>query len=383
MRPDETTLLAFLDRLVSKQQSTFGVSGAVFAVSNRDGEQAIVAKGEDAHGRAVDPGSLFHLASASKLATGLLVLRLADAEKIDLDAGIGDYLPEARAARSPGITIRRLLSHTSGMPLEISHDLSDPPGGVRYGAGLHWPGEMAAACLAAEPVGEAGAAVQYSNVAYGLLGLVAERVAGRPFARLLDAYVFEPLGIEAYVDRLSERAPIAVADVPSPYAGTDLEPYNSPVSLLLGAPWASVVTNAGGALQLLRSYGAGSRLLSADTAAAARSVQTGDAAGGFGTTEAFLGHGPSRSATWSPCPWGLAIEIQGGKEPHWAPATLPDYFGQIGSSGCLACHDPASGVSWVLFGARSTNSGWLLRHGARIARAALNSAAQPPEGASG
>lgn len=382
MKPDAATMTAFLDRLVSDKQSTFSVSGAVFAVANRQGEHTIVAKGEDAHGKALDVESLFPLASASKLATGLLILRLVDEAKIDLQAEIGNYLPEARSARTPGITVQRLLSHTSGMPLEIRHDLSEPPGSVRYRSGLRWPGEMAAACLDAEPAGEPGAAVQYSNVAYGLLGLVAERVAGRPFARLLDELVFEPLGVEAYVDRLSERPPVAVSDVPSPYAGTELEPYNSPSSLLLGVPWACVVTNAAGALQLLRSYGADGRLLSAETAAKARSVQTGDAAGGFATTEAFLGHGPSRSATWAPCRWGLAIEVQGGKEPHWAPPTLPDSFGQIGSSGCLAWHDPGSGVSWVLFGARTTNSGWLLRHGARIARAALDAVAAA-EGASG
>jgi hypothetical protein len=96
--------------------------------------------------------------------------------------------------------------------------------------------------------------------------------------------------------------------------------------------------------------------------------------GGFPSNDAFIAHHPSRPITWSPCPWGLAIELQGGKQPHWALPTLPRSFGQIGSSGCLAWHDPESGVSWAFAGARTTESGWLVRHGARITQSALAAA---------
>lgn len=354
--------------------SPFVISGGVFAVSDRNGRTSIVAAGADATGRPVREDSLIALASASKLATGLLILRLVDRGQLELDAPVGRYLPEAAAASHPGVTIRRLLSHTAGMPLEVGHDLSSPPGEVRWEAGLHWPGSLAAACMAATPATEPGAALQYSNVGFGLLGLAAERVGGLGFARLLDAEVFEPLGIEAYVDRLPPREYIRVTDVPSPFAGTDAEPYNGSVSRLLGTPWANVISNAAGLLALARAYGEGSALLSPALARAARSDQTGGVPGGFATTEAFLGHGPSRSITWDPCPWGLSVEVQGGKQPHWAPPTLPDSFGQIGSSGCLGWCDPGSGVSWAVLGARTTDSGWLLRHGARIAQTAIAAA---------
>jgi beta-lactamase class C len=304
----------------------------------------------------------------------LLVLRLVDLGKLDLQAGIGDYLPTARSATIPGVTIQRLLCHTSGLPLEIPHDFSTPPGSVRWHAELKWPGEMAEACLDAEPVSVPGTTVQYSNIAYGLLGLAAERMTDTPYARLLDQHVFDPLGINAFVGRSPDYAVLEVSGVTGPHAGTRIEPYNSAMAHRFGVPWAGVGTNAAGLLALVRAYASGSKILSADTARVARTDQTEGRSGGFKTTEAFMGHGPSRAITWSPCSWGLSVEVQGGKEPHWSPSSLPESFGQIGSSGCLAWHDPKSGVSWAFFGARTAESGWLLRHGGRIAQSALSAA---------
>lgn len=372
---DSAQLEVRLQRIVStKASSPFGVSGAVLAAANRHGNSQIVALGVDARGTPMGADSLFPLASASKLASGLMILCLIEAGALLLDAGIGDYLPEARAAAGDRITVRRLLSHTSGLPLEVAHDLSSPAGSVRYEAGLHWPGPLAEACLKAEPIHAPGEQVRYSNIGYGLLALAAERQTGQSFARLLDELVFAPLSIEAYVDRLPPRPPAAVHEVQSPYAGTSIEPVNSRVWHLLGTPWAGVMTNASGLLALVRAYADESLLISPDMARMARADQTGGAGGGFPTTEPFLGHLPSRSIVWNSSPWGLAVELQGGKEPHWAPSTLPNSFGQIGSSGCLAWYDPDSGVAWAVLGTRTTESGWLLRHGAKIAQSAIAAA---------
>lgn len=349
----------------------YAISGAVLAVLDPCGGMHVAASGVDATGTPLAEDSLMGLASASKLATGLLILRLVDRGLLRLDGHIGDYLPEAAAAAKAGITIRRLLSHTSGMGLEVGHELSSPPGTMRWQDGQVWPGEPAAACLAAEPALEPGAAVQYSNVAYGLLALAAERVAEMSFARLLKAEVFEPLRIEAYIGELPPRRAIVVADVPSPFIDTPAEPYNGDNWMASGLPWACVISDVRGLLALTAAYARSGNLLSPEISHSARTDQTEGVAGGFGTTEPFLGHDPSRKVTWEPCPWGLSIELQGGKLPHWAPANLPSSFGQIGSSGCLGWHDPASGVTWAILGARSTDGGWLLRHGGRIAQTAL------------
>ncbi|MCW3797596.1 beta-lactamase family protein [Sphingomonas sp. BN140010] len=359
--------------------SPFGVPGAIFAIATPAGDQLSACLGEDALGVPLSEGSLAHLASASKLATGLLILRLIEDGLIDETAHIGDYLADARVARTPGVTIERMLCHIAGLPIEVRHELSEPPGDLRVHEGMQWPGELAEACLVTDVVHEPGTVVQYSNVAYGLLALAAERVTRRSFADLLQEIVFEPLRIEAYVGRPAAGHVVAVTDVPSPYTGTPLEPYNSPMSREGGTPWAGVLTDVSGLLTLVRSYSASGNFLSPAMVERATTDRTGGLSGGFISTEAFLAHGSSRSITWSPCPWGLAVELQGGKQPHWAPPTMPGSFGQIGSSGCVGWHDPATGVTWALIASRTTESGWLVRHGARIAQSALAAAGQLAE----
>jgi CubicO group peptidase (beta-lactamase class C family) len=366
-----------LDKMIGT--GPFAISGGAFAVSTCQGQTSIVTAGVDAHGRPIRKDSLMPLASASKLATGLLILRLIDRRLLELDAPVGVYLPEAAAAATPGVTIRRLLSHTAGMPLEVRHQFSDPPGLLRWQDVEPWPGPLAEACLSTPPATDPGAAVQYSNVGYGLLGLAAERVGGASFAQLMASQVFEPLGIEAYISRLPDRRPIAIGDIPSSFVGTAAEPYNSDLSLSCGTPWANVISDVRGLIALVRAYAEGG-LLSPELSRIAREDQTARAGGGFASNDAFLGHGPSRTIVWDPCSWGLSIEVQGGKLPHWAPANLPRSFGQIGSSGCLGWCDPDSGTTWAVLGARTTESGWVLRHGGRLAQTAMSFAAaqQPP-----
>lgn len=364
-----------LERIVTNNPvSPFGITGGIFSVAAHDDRAVTVALGHDAAGLPLTETSLIHLASASKLATGLLLLRLVERGLVKLNAEIGAYLPEAAAARTPGVTIRRMLGHTSGLPLEVGHDLSEPPGGVQLRPGMRWPNELAEACLRTAPTHAPGTLVQYSNVAFGLLGLIAERVTGRDFVDLLDEFVFSPLSVRAFVGRPAEGHVMAVSDIPSPLAGTDLEPYNSPTLREWGTPWAGVLTDAIGLIELVRAYSRASSLLPSAIASQATSDQTDSLSGGFVSSDAFLAHGPSRAISWSPCPWGLAVELQGGKQPHWAPSSMPRSFGQIGSSGCLGWHDPDSGVSWAFAGARTTESGWLVRHGVRIAQSALAAA---------
>jgi CubicO group peptidase (beta-lactamase class C family) len=215
-------------------------------------------------------------------------------------------------------------------------------------------------------------------VGFGLLGLAAERVSGAPFAHLMELEVFKPLGITAYIARLPERRPIVIGDIPSPLVGTAAEPYNSDMSLVCGTPWANVISDVKGLLTLTRAYGEDGGLLSHELSIQAQTDQTEGVGGGFASNAAFLGHGPSRTIAWDNCAWGLSIELQGGKLPHWAPNNLPKSFGQIGSSGCLAWCDPESGTAWAIIGPRTTESGWLLRHGGRIAQTALTFAAEEP-----
>jgi CubicO group peptidase (beta-lactamase class C family) len=93
--------------------------GAVFHVE-RDGdsyEQAYGSLSYDAGAATVSSATVFDAASLSKvLATAPAVLMLAEEGRIELDARLADYFPECANGGKEGITIRHLLTHSSGLP---------------------------------------------------------------------------------------------------------------------------------------------------------------------------------------------------------------------------------------------------------------------------
>lgn len=319
------------------------VTGMVVAVAHGGERPQLMALGNDAEGKPLVADALFPVASITKLATALAALRLVAAGAVGLDEPLAHYLPAAAAAR-PGVTLRRLLSHTGGLPVDLA------PGTAPYAHSLSWA-SLAQACLATPPATTPGARVCYSNVGYGLLAILIEQIAGQPFPQALRELVLAPLGIEGY---LGERPPRPVARLGGrlgEHAGTDLEPYNSAFWQGLALPWAGLITNAAGALALVRAFaGDPAGFLPPELCAEATRDQTGGVAGG---TPGFL--------EWPVCPWGLGPELRGAKRPYYVPAAVsPASFGHAGGSGSLAYADPVAGVAWAMLATR-TLPGWWLR----------------------
>ena len=135
--------------------------------------------------------TLYSLASISKPVTVTALMILVERGLIDLDRPINDYLGAAklqgRAADPSEATVRRVASHTAGLPLHYHFFYEGEPYTLptmdetirRYGTIVYVPG--------AERV--------YSNFGYGILGYVIERVSGKPFADFLREEVFLPLGL--------------------------------------------------------------------------------------------------------------------------------------------------------------------------------------------
>jgi CubicO group peptidase (beta-lactamase class C family) len=131
--------------------------------------------------------TLFDLASLTKpLATALSLGVLAGEGAIDLNAPLSDFLPAP--PDKAGITLRQLLSHSSGLPAfrPYFHRLMSAPEADRRGLLLG---------LALEEPLESlpGEAARYSDVGYILLGAVAERASGVRLDRLAEKRIFEPL----------------------------------------------------------------------------------------------------------------------------------------------------------------------------------------------
>jgi CubicO group peptidase (beta-lactamase class C family) len=156
--------------------------------------------------RPVTPDTIFQIASVSKLVTATTLMRLYEQGEFGLDDDINAYLPfSVRNPQYPeiAITFRMLLAHTSSIadgpsyettytlgksadsPLALGDYLRDyfTPGGMYYDAQKNFTANLP------------GAVYAYSNVGFGLVGYLAERIAGQPFDQLSRQEVFAPLGM--------------------------------------------------------------------------------------------------------------------------------------------------------------------------------------------
>jgi CubicO group peptidase (beta-lactamase class C family) len=317
------------------------VPGMVIAVALGDERpQHLVAGSDPPTGRALAEDSLFPVASLTKLATALAVLRLVECGALAVDDPLARHLPDAAAARE-GVTLRLLLSHTSGLPYDLAPDAAP------YTPALDWP-TLARACLGTPLAAPPRTRVNYSNVGMGLLAIVVERRTGRPFAAALADLVLIPLGIEGYLGDEPPRAPVWIAGEVGARTGTGVDPLNSPFWYSLALPWGGLVTTAAGALALVRAFaGHPAGFLSPDLLAEATRDQTRGLAGAMTV--------PSGRRSR----WGLGVELRGDHARHWTPAEAsPTSFGHVGTSGSLAWVDPTVGIAWAMLGARYFVDWW-------------------------
>jgi CubicO group peptidase (beta-lactamase class C family) len=128
----------------------------------------------------------------TKTFTGLLLLVLRDEGKLSLDDPLTKWLPEAKGviaptSDSPPITLRNLVTHTSGIPRV---------GPIDYGDGHEvTEAEVLGALKGLHLEFAPGSRISYSNLAMGLAGIVIKRAAKQPYRDALRAKVLAPLGI--------------------------------------------------------------------------------------------------------------------------------------------------------------------------------------------
>ena len=169
--------------------------GASVAVVHGDGLawSAGIGLCDAAAGRTADDATLYRVASVTKTFTGTAIMQLRDEGRLDLDDPVVAHVPELGAAVgvSPieSVTIRRLLSHESGL-------MGDAPG-------TDWDGPTYQGSVTAnlERASEIGARIppntqpKYSNMGYQLLGEVVTRASGRPYAEYVREQILDPLGM--------------------------------------------------------------------------------------------------------------------------------------------------------------------------------------------
>jgi CubicO group peptidase (beta-lactamase class C family) len=174
---------------------------------------------------AATPASVYDYASATKSFTAAAVLRLAEQGRLSLDDPAGRYLPEWRAQLA-GITVRRLLDHTSGLA-----DYASAGDRLAWSDHVTLPeDEIVQVFLAAPRVFPVGRGWSYTSSGYYLASILLERLTGEPFDQAIRHLVLDPAG-------LTETRPVEENEVvphrarPYRYDGGgwktyDLRPHN-------------------------------------------------------------------------------------------------------------------------------------------------------------
>src|SRR4051794_7747546 len=180
--------IAKIDQLVRKTLGDTGVPSASIAIV-RNGRLVLTkAYGKANEGLPARPDLPYQIASNSKQFTAMTLLLLEDDGKLDLDDPVAKYI--AGITAGDRITIRQLLSHTSGLqdfwPQDYMFaDMLKPT--APQGIVDKW---------ARKPLDYApGARYQYSNTGYVVAGMIAEKVSGEPLLQFLNRRIFAPLGM--------------------------------------------------------------------------------------------------------------------------------------------------------------------------------------------
>jgi CubicO group peptidase (beta-lactamase class C family) len=205
-------LQALVERTVDKRRLAHAVLGV--AVGDETG-RLIVAAGDARPEEPMRPNTPFFIASVTKRFIATLVLQAHERGELDLDDPITILVPDELTKdlhvykgvdHTPAITVRHLLTHTSGLPdyfdkpksgtslytqlvrgEDRSWELSDVIDWVREDHRPHFP---------PQDLSSPRQRARYSDTGFQLLIAILEQVTGRSFADLLQERIFNPVGME-------------------------------------------------------------------------------------------------------------------------------------------------------------------------------------------
>lgn len=181
---------AAIDAFVAKMLETYAVPGAAIALVLPDGSTYTRGYGvrDTVAGAPVTADTQFAIASVTKSFTALGMMLLVDEGKVDLDAPVTDYLPEFRLsdpALTPKVTVRHLLTHTTGM--ERNNAATGNPTITRD--------EIVALAAETPLVAAPGEKHIYSNVNTVAAARIIELVSGQSWEAFTRERILTPLGM--------------------------------------------------------------------------------------------------------------------------------------------------------------------------------------------
>jgi CubicO group peptidase (beta-lactamase class C family) len=152
--------------------------------------------------------TLFHMASVTKPFVATCVMQLWEQGKVDLDAPVIKYVPYFHLSdpRYRQITVREMLTHSSGMPDVADYEWNKPQ--YDDGALERYVKSLGPQKLLWDP----GARMQYSNMAYEVLGDLVAKVSGMPWEEYADAHIFKPLSMTSSTLLLKKADPAKITE---------------------------------------------------------------------------------------------------------------------------------------------------------------------------
>jgi CubicO group peptidase (beta-lactamase class C family) len=302
------------------------------------------------------PETVYILASITKPVTVTALMLLVQRGQVSLTDPVQKYLPEFQGPNREKVTVRDLLSHTSGLPDMLPENLPLRQANAPLA-------EFVERAMTTPLLFEPRTSFSYSSTGTLLAATIVERVTEMPLARFLRRELFGPLKMKDSSLGLGDRPVSETARVqegPLSRSDESLERYgaNSRYLRTLGHPWGgmhSTVDDLGIFLQMFLNEGVygGTRILSRAAVEAMVTDQNERAGHAWG-----LGWGLRASSEWN----------------AFGDLSSPRTFGHSGASGTVAWADPQREVLCVILTTRPwrQDNGSLLRRIANVVQSSID-----------
>lgn len=279
--------------------------------------------------------TVYRIGSITKQFTAAAVLQLIEQGRVSLDDSIGKHLPTIPAGWR-AVPIRQLLNHTSGIP---SYTSAGPRWLTRMRLDL--PHDSLIGIVANDSMDfSSGSQWRYNNTGYYLLGMLIERVTGRPYADVVRERFATPLALRGTM--YCETKPIIKHRAQGYQVGPDDKVVNAdPLSMTQPFSAGALCSTVGDLVAWQRALAAGRVVRPASYTAMIT---------------------PEGAASASRYGYGLVMDSLGGR-------TRVQHGGGINGFNSMLQYYPADTLSIAVLG--NTNGPWVDRVADNIARAAL------------
>jgi CubicO group peptidase (beta-lactamase class C family) len=283
----------------------------------------------------IRPNTIFLIASITKPVVVSALMLLVERGTLLLDEPAAMYVPEFGTRSKETITLRHLMTHTSGLP-----DMLPENDELRAD---HAPlAEFVRRIYDLEPSFASGTEISYQSMGIAILGEILERVTGTPLRDFLRRQIFDPLEMDdsalGAAGLPADR--IAHVDVGEEMAAKDWN-WNTPYWHNFGAPWGGMFSTVGDLFRYGQAFLDSSKLGGAPIFSGATvDAMTRDQTGALPALPAETGHSQTYGLGWRRFP-----AAQGGL---YGNLVSPGTFGHGGATGTVLWIDPARQMVCVL-----------------------------------